>query len=70
MPTVRIGETETFDVALRRFKRAVERTGLLTELRMRTAYEKPTTRRKREKLAAVKRLRRQLRMQSLPTRKF
>lgn len=70
LPAVKISENDSFEAAMRRFKRAVERSGLLTEQRMRTAYEKPTTKRKRLKLAAVKRLRRQLRLQSLPTRKY
>jgi len=51
MPTVRVKENEPFEAALRRFKRTVEKTGLLTELRAREYYEKPTTERKR-KLAA------------------
>ena len=50
MPSVRIKENEPFEVAMRRFKRAIEKTGLLTELRAREAYEKPTTERKRKKL--------------------
>ena len=70
MPYVKIAETDSFEAAMRRFKRSVERAGLLTELRARMAYEKPTTRRKREKLTAMRRLRRQLRLQSLPTRKY
>lgn len=56
MPAIRVKENEPFEVAMRRFKRAVEKTGLLTELRAREAYEKPTTERKRKKAAAVKRL--------------
>ena len=32
MTTVRLKENEPFEVALRRFKRTVEKTGLLTEL--------------------------------------
>ena len=32
MPLVRVKENEPFDVALRRFKRTIEKTGLLTEL--------------------------------------
>ena len=45
MPAIRVKENEPFEVAMRRFKRAVEKTGLLTELRAREAYEKPTTER-------------------------
>ncbi|MDM5147192.1 30S ribosomal protein S21 [Candidatus Persebacteraceae bacterium Df01] len=70
MPHVSISENESFEGGMRRFKRQVERSGLLTEMRMRMAFEKPTTRRKRLKIAAVKRLRRKLRMRSLPTRKY
>ena len=55
MTTVRIKENEPFEVALRRFKRTVEKTGLLTDLRAREFYEKPTSERKRKLAAAVKR---------------
>jgi small subunit ribosomal protein S21 len=55
MPSVRIRENEYFDAALRRFKRACEKAGILTELRRREYYEKPTQERKRKKAAAVKR---------------
>ncbi len=56
MPFVKVRDTEPFDVALRRFKRAVEKAGVLTEVRKREYYEKPTWARKRKKAAAVKRL--------------
>ncbi len=55
MPSVRVRENEYFDAALRRFKRACEKAGILTELRRREYYEKPTQERKRRKAAAVKR---------------
>ena len=55
MPSVRIKENEHFDAALRRFKRACEKAGILTELRRREYYEKPTQERKRKKAAAIKR---------------
>ena len=42
MTTVRVKENEPFDVALRRFKRTIEKIGLLTDLRAREFYEKPT----------------------------
>lgn len=60
MPSVRVKETEPFDVALRRFKRACEKAGVLTESRKREFYEKPTWARKRKKAAAVKRLAKRL----------
>ena len=70
MPTVRVKENEPFEVALRRFKRTVEKTGLLTELRAREFYEKPTSERKRKLAAAVKRQHKRLRSQLLPPKMF
>jgi small subunit ribosomal protein S21 len=70
MPTVRVKENEPFEAALRRFKRTVEKTGLLTELRAREYYEKPTTERKRKLAAAVKRHYKRIRSQQLPPRMF
>ena len=55
MPSVRIRESEPFDIALRRFKRSCEKAGILAEVRRRDHYEKPTTIRKRKKAAAIKR---------------
>ena len=55
MPSVKVRENEPFDVALRRFKRACEKAGVLTEVRRREYYEKPTAVRKRKQAAAVKR---------------
>ena len=70
MPTVRVKENEPFEAALRRFKRTVEKTGLLTELRAREYYEKPTTERKRKLAAAIKRHHKRLRAQLLPPRMY
>ncbi len=55
MPAVRVKENEPFDIALRRFKRSCEKAGVLSEVRRREHYEKPTTVRKRKAAAAVKR---------------
>ena len=55
MPVVKFKENEPFDVALRRFKRSCEKAGILSEVRSREFYEKPTSERKRKKAAAVKR---------------
>ena len=49
MPIVRLKENEPFESAMRRFKRTIEKIGLLTELRAREFYEKPTAERKRKK---------------------
>ena len=55
MPGVRVKENEPFDIALRRFRRSCEKAGVLTEVRRREYFEKPTTVRKRAKAAAQKR---------------
>jgi len=55
MPSVKVRENEPFDIALRRFKRSCEKAGVLSEVRRREFYEKPTSIRKRKMAAAVKR---------------
>ncbi len=70
MPIVRLKENEPFEAALRRFKRTIEKTGLLTELRSREYYEKPTAERKRKRAAAVKRHFKRIRSQQLPPRLY
>jgi small subunit ribosomal protein S21 len=55
MPFVKVRDNEPFDIALRRFKRACEKAGTLTEVHRHEFYEKPTQIRKRKAAAAVKR---------------
>ncbi len=55
MSGVRIREGESFESAVRRFKRSCEKAGILSELRKREHYEKPSIRRKRKSMAARKR---------------
>ncbi len=55
MPLVKIKENESFEQALRRFKKQVEKAGILTELRRREAYDKPSVRKKKKEAAARKR---------------
>jgi small subunit ribosomal protein S21 len=55
MPNVKVRENEPFEFALRRFKRSCEKAGVLSEVRRREFYEKPTQERKRKLAAAVKR---------------
>jgi small subunit ribosomal protein S21 len=56
--------------ALRKFKKKIQESGLLEELRARETYEKPTTERKRKKGAAESRWRKQLRSQQLPKKLY
>ena len=55
MAEVRVKEGESLDSALRRFKRQCARSGVLTELRKREHYEKPSVKRKKKSEAARKR---------------
>ena len=55
MPSIKIRDREAFDIGLRKFKRAVEKAGIVTEIKKREFYEKPTAVRKRKAAAAVKR---------------
>jgi len=52
---VRVKENESLDSVLRRFKRQCARSGVLTELRKREHYEKPSVKRKKKSEAAKKR---------------
>jgi small subunit ribosomal protein S21 len=45
---------ESFENALKRFKKSCEKAGLMSELRKRQHYEKPSVKRKRKTLAARK----------------
>ena len=55
MPVINVSDVGSFDVAIRRFKRACEKAGIPTKLRQMEYYEKPTTKRKRKRAAAIKR---------------
>lgn len=55
MSTIRVGENETLDSALRRFKRKCARDGIIGDLRKKEHYEKPSVRRKKKAKAARKR---------------
>jgi small subunit ribosomal protein S21 len=68
--TVYVKENENINQALRRFKKKVDDSGLLEELRKREFYEKPTTERKRKAGAAKARWNKKLREQQLPKKMF
>jgi small subunit ribosomal protein S21 len=58
MTEVRIKENESFDRALRRFKKRCEKAGILSDLRKHRHFEKPSERRKRKANAAKRKNRR------------
>lgn len=49
---IKLGESETLESALRRFKRSCARSGVLSEVRKREHYEKPSVKRKKKAEAA------------------
>lgn len=55
MPGIQIRDGESFEAAMRRFKKACEKAGILSEVRKREHYEKPSIKRKRKTIAAQKR---------------
>lgn len=55
MSTVKVGENENVESALRRFKRKCSRDGIIGDLRKKEFYEKPSVRRKKKSEAARKR---------------
>lgn len=60
MPIVHVRDEESFENALRRFKRKCEKSGVLTELKKRQHFEKPSVKRKRKALQARKKMLRKL----------
>ncbi len=60
MPAVNVRDDENFEAALRRFKRKCEKEGILTELRKRQHFEKPSVKRKRKQVQAEKKMLRKL----------
>ena len=55
MSTVRVGENESLDSALRRFKRKCARDGILGDMKKKEFYESPSVKRKKKAEAAIKR---------------
>ncbi len=66
LPGVFLNEDDyNFDIALRRFKKQVEKAGILSEMKKRQHYEKPSVMRKKKKAAARKRLLKKIRKMNL-----
>jgi small subunit ribosomal protein S21 len=53
---VRLRDNESFEQAFRRFKKSCEKSGILSEVKKREHYEKPSVRLKKKSLSARKRL--------------
>lgn len=55
MAEIKVGKNESLDSALKRFKRQCQKSGVLSEIRKREHYEKPSVKRKKKSEAARKR---------------
>jgi small subunit ribosomal protein S21 len=55
MSGIRVKDGESIESALKRFKKATEKAGILSEIRKREHYEKPSVKKKKKAIAAKKR---------------
>jgi small subunit ribosomal protein S21 len=62
MPYVRVRESESFENALKKFKKQCEKEGILSEIKKREHYEKPSVKKKKKALAARKKAIRKYRL--------
>jgi len=62
MPAVRVKQNEPFESALKRFKKQCEKAGILSEVKKREHYEKPSVKKKRKAMAARKKALKRARM--------
>jgi small subunit ribosomal protein S21 len=64
-PGIIISDNDNFEIAVRKFKKQCEKSGILSELKKRQHYEKPSVQRKKKEAAARKRLMKKLRKAGL-----
>ena len=68
MPGIRVKDGESFESALRRFKKKCEKAGIMADLRRHQHFEKPSERRKRKMNAAKRKDRKSTRLNSSHSR--
>ena len=64
MPVIKVKDNEPIEIAMKRFKKQVEKAGILTELRRREYFDKPSVRKKKKAAAARKRALKKLKRMS------
>lgn len=55
MAEIEVGQNENIESALKRFKKKIQKAGILSEVKKRERYEKPSVKRRRKSEAARKR---------------
>ena len=68
MTLVRVSSDESFERALRRFKKSCEKNGIMADIRRHEHFEKPSERRKRKLNTARRKVRRLARLKELKDR--
>lgn len=64
MPSIRVRENDSFENALKRFKKQCEKEGVLSEIKKREHYDKPSVKKKKKAIAARKKAIKKVRMPS------
>ena len=64
MPVIKVRDNEPFEVAMKRFKKQCEKAGIMSELKRREYYDKPSVRKKKKAAAARKRALKKMRRMS------
>ncbi|MEJ5226752.1 30S ribosomal protein S21 [Thermodesulfovibrio sp.] len=64
MPSINVRDMDSFEAALKMFKKQCEREGILSEIKKREHYEKPSVKRKKKVLAAKKKLAKKMKLLS------
>jgi len=61
MPSVRVASEGSFEAALKKFKRECQRSGILSDVKRKEHYDKPSVARKKKQAAARKKARKRMR---------
>jgi small subunit ribosomal protein S21 len=62
MPYIRVRESDSFENALKRFKKQCEKDGILSDVKKKEHYEKPSVKKKKKALAARKKALKKVRL--------
>jgi small subunit ribosomal protein S21 len=62
MPSIRVRESDSFENALKKFKKQCEKEGILSEIKKREHYDKPSVKKKKKAVAARKKAAKRVRI--------
>lgn len=68
MPSIKVRDNESLESALKHFKKQCEREGILSEIKKREHYDKPSVKRKKKIIAARKKASKRIRMRPFSAR--